>query len=78
MTRRRHRRRRLVWAGVLLGLVVIVAVLSVVDAGLRIHDHLVSATRGGRSKRKKNTVFRTAGLAGARPGGALVGPPLGG
>jgi len=51
MTRRRYRRRRLVWAGVLLCLVVIVAVLSVVDAGLRIHDHLVSATRGGRSKR---------------------------
>ncbi len=78
MTRRRHRRRRLLWAGVLLALVVIVAVLSVVDAGLRIHDHLVSATRGGRSKWKENKVFRTAGLAGARPGGALVGPPLGG
>jgi hypothetical protein len=45
MTRRRNRRRRLLWAGVLLGLVVIVAVLSVVDAGLRIYDRLVSATR---------------------------------
>ena len=51
MTRRRHRRRRLVWAGVLLGLVVIVAVLSVADAGLRIYDELVSATRDRRSKR---------------------------
>ena len=78
MRRRSERRRRLLWAAVLLALVMSVAVLSVVDAGLRIHDHLVSATRGGRSKRKKNTVFRTAGLAGARPGGALVGPPLGG
>ncbi len=78
MTRRRHRRRRLLWAGVLLGLVVIVAVLSVADAALRIYDQLVSATRGGRSKRKENSVFHTAGLAGARPGGAVVGPLLGG
>ena len=51
MTRRGHRRRRLLWAGVLLGLVVIVAVLSVADAGLRIYDQLVSATRDRRSKR---------------------------
>jgi Na+-driven multidrug efflux pump len=43
---RRHweRRRRLLWAAVLLGLVMTVAVLSVIDAGLRIYDHLVSAT----------------------------------
>jgi hypothetical protein len=40
-----------VWAGVLLGLVVIVAVLSVADAALRIYDELVSATRDRRSKR---------------------------
>ena len=64
MTRRGHRRRRLLWAGVLLGLVVIVAVLSVADAGLRIYDQLVSATRDRRWKRKENTVFRTTGLAG--------------
>ena len=51
MTRRGHRRRRLLWAGVLLGLVVIVAVLSVADATLRIYDQLVSATRDRRSKR---------------------------
>jgi uncharacterized protein involved in exopolysaccharide biosynthesis len=51
MTRRLHRRRRLLWAGVLLGLVVIVAVLSVADATLRIYDQLVSATRARRSKR---------------------------
>ena len=51
MTRRGHRRRRLLWAGVLLGLVVIVAVLSVADAGLRIYDQLVSATRDRRSMR---------------------------
>ena len=51
MTRRLHRRRRLLWAGVLLGLVVIVAVLSVADATLRIYDQLVSATRDRRSKR---------------------------
>lgn len=63
MTRRWQRRRRLLWAGRLLGLVVIVAVLSVVDAGLRIHDRLVSTTRARRPKRKTNTntVFRTAG-----------------
>jgi hypothetical protein len=36
---------------VLLGLVVIVAVLSVADAGLRIYDQLVSATPDRRSKR---------------------------
>ena len=51
MTRRRHRLRRLLWAGLLLGLVVIVAVLSLADAGLRIYDQLVSATRARRSKR---------------------------
>ena len=51
MTRRRHRRRRLLLAGVLLGLVVMVAVLSVTDAALRIYDQLVSATRARRSKR---------------------------
>jgi uncharacterized membrane protein SpoIIM required for sporulation len=50
MTRRLHRRRRLLWAGVLLGLVVIVAVLSVAAAALRIYDRLVSATRDRRSK----------------------------
>jgi hypothetical protein len=36
---------------VLLGLVVIVAVLSVADAVLRIYDQLVSATRDRRSRR---------------------------
>jgi hypothetical protein len=44
MTRRRHRLRRLLWAGLLLGLVVIVAVLSLADAGLRIYDQLVAVT----------------------------------
>ena len=72
MTRRWQRRRRLLWAGLLLGLVVSVAILSVVDAGLRIHDQLVSATRGRRSTRKMNTVFRTAGLAGLTSLAALV------
>lgn len=72
MTRRWQRRRRLLWAGWLLGLVVIVAVLSVVDAGLRIHDRLVSATRGRRSTRKTNTLFRTARLAGLTSLAALV------
>ena len=37
----------------LLGLVVLVAVLSVVDAGLRIYDHLVAASRERRPKRKE-------------------------
>jgi len=64
MIRRWKRRRRLLWAGVLLGLVVIVAVLAIVDAGLRFCDHLVSATRDRRWKRKENKVFRTTGLAG--------------
>ena len=63
MTRGRKRRRRLLWAGVLLGLVVIVAVLSVVDTGLRIYDHLASATHDRRSKRTENTTFRAARLA---------------
>ena len=60
MTRRGHRRRRLLWAGVLLGLVVIVAVLSVADAGLRIYDQLVSATRDRRSKRNRHGRGRAA------------------
>ena len=64
MIRRWERRRRLLWAGVLLGLVVVVAVLAIVDAGLRLCDHLVSATRDRHWKRKENTVFRTTGLAG--------------
>lgn len=51
MMRRWERRRRLLWAGLLLGLVMVVAVLSVVDAGLRIYDHLVSATLERRSMR---------------------------
>ncbi len=51
MRRRWERRRRLLWAGVLLCLVVIVAVLSVIDAGLRIYDHLLSATSDRRSRR---------------------------
>jgi len=37
---------------VLLGLVVIVAVLSVADAGLRIYDHVYAATRDRRAKPK--------------------------
>jgi hypothetical protein len=52
MTRRRHRRRRLLWAGVLLGLAVTVAVLSVADGALRIYDHVLSAARDRRAKRK--------------------------
>lgn len=62
MTRRRKQRRRLLWAGLLLGLVVIVAVLSVIDAGLRIYDQLVSATRDRRPKRTENRMLRPAGL----------------
>ena len=72
MTRRWKRRRRVLWAGLLLCLVVIVAVLSVVDAGLRIYDQRVSATRDRRSTRKANTVFRTAGLASLTSLAALV------
>jgi hypothetical protein len=72
MTRRWKRRRRVLWAGLLLCLVAIVAVLSVVDAGLRIYDQRVSATRARRSTRKTNTVFRTAGLASLTSLAALV------
>jgi hypothetical protein len=59
MRRRWERRRRLLWVGLLLALVVIVAVLSVVDVGLRMYDQLVSATRERRVKRKLTT-FRTS------------------
>ena len=52
MTRRWQRRRRFLWTGVLLALVVTVAVLSVVDAGLRIYDHVYAATRDRRAKPK--------------------------
>ena len=52
MTRHWKRRRRLLWAGLLLCLVVIVAVLSVADAGLRIYDHVYAATRDRRAKPK--------------------------
>ena len=56
MTRRWKRRRRLLWAGVLLGLVVIVAVLSVVDAGLRMHDRARSAVRLRGGRRTASTI----------------------
>ena len=65
MTRHWKRRRRLLWAGLLLCLVVIVAVLSVVDAGLRIYDRVSAATRDRRAKPKP---FGTAhGLSRAFP-----------
>ena len=49
---RRHweRRRRLLWAAMLLGLVLAVAVLSVVDGGLRLYDRVSAATRDRRPK----------------------------
>jgi len=52
MRRRSERRRRLLWAAVLLALVMSVAVLSVVDAGLRIYDRVSAATRDRRAKPK--------------------------
>ena len=52
MRRRSERRRRLLWAAVLLALVMSVAVLSVVDAGLRIYDRVSGATRDRRAKPK--------------------------
>ena len=62
---RRHwgRRRRLIWAGVLLGVVVIVAVLSVVDAALRAYDRLVAATRDQRPMWIASALFPHPGLA---------------
>lgn len=72
MTRRRKLRRRLLWAGVLLGLVVVVAVLSVVNAGLWLHDQVRSAARDRRTKRTATTTFRTAALAVLTPLVALV------
>jgi hypothetical protein len=62
MRRYWERRRLLLWAGLLLGLAMTVAVLSVVDAGLRIYDRLVPASRDRRSKR--NILWR--GLASRR------------
>lgn len=61
MRRRVYRRRRLLWAGLLLGLVVIVAVLTVVDAALRIYDHLASTARHPRWK--ENTMISPVRLA---------------
>jgi hypothetical protein len=52
MRRHGERRRRLLWAALLLGLVVIVAVLSVVDGGLRLYDHVSGAARDRRAKPK--------------------------
>ena len=62
MMRRWERRRRLLLAGVLLGLVVIVAVLTVVDAALRAYDSVSSGFRR-RSKRKETALFRIGRLA---------------
>jgi hypothetical protein len=45
MTRRRRLRRRLIWAGVLLGLALVVATVSVLRAGLWARDGLVRTTR---------------------------------
>jgi len=59
--RRWERRRRLLWAGILLGLVVVVAVLSVVGAGLRVYDQLVSATRDRRWRPNQTARFALLG-----------------
>jgi hypothetical protein len=59
MTRRRRLRRRLLWAGVLLGLVLVVATASTLRLALWARDHLVAAA--GRIRfappiRKENTM----------------------
>ena len=52
MTRRRRLRRRLLWAGVLLGLVLLVAALSVLDAALGVRDQVVADLRARRTEPK--------------------------
>ena len=56
MTRRRRLRRRLLWAGVLLGLVLVVAGLSLLDAGLWVRDQVVAAGRFRRTNRRERTL----------------------
>ena len=48
MTRRERRRRRLLWAGVLLGLVALLAAVSALRVGLWTRDEVVRLVSGGR------------------------------
>jgi hypothetical protein len=63
MTRRRRLRRRLLWASVLLSLVLVVALLSVLNAGLWIHDQVVSIQGARRTNGREKTMSRTTALA---------------
>ena len=56
MTRRRRLRRRLLWAGVLLGLVLLVTALSVLNAALWVRDQVVAAGRSQRTNRGERTM----------------------
>jgi hypothetical protein len=66
MTRRRRLRRRLLWAGVFFGLVLVYAVASTMRACLWGRDVVVAATK----RRRSDTRLRQVG---AREGGTMYG-----
>ena len=63
MNRRRRLRRRLLWAGVLFGLVLLVAVLSVLDAALGVRDRVVASRRPRRTDRTVKRMPRPTAIA---------------
>jgi hypothetical protein len=67
MTRRRRLRRRLLWAGVFFGLVLLYAVVSTMRACLWCRDIVVGATK---HRRRSHTRLRHVG---ARKGGTMYG-----
>ena len=69
MTRRRRLRRRLLWAGVLLGLLFLLAALSMLRAGFWARSRL---TAHARPTRKEHTMQRRTSLAIIAALGALV------
>ena len=63
MTRRRRLRRRLLWAGVLFGLVLLVAALSVLDAALGVRDRVVASRRSRHTDRTVKRMPRPTAIA---------------
>lgn len=63
MTRRRRLRRRLLWAGVLLGLVLLVAALSVLDAALGVRDQVLASRRSRRTDLRVKRMPRPTAIA---------------
>ena len=63
MNRRRRLRRRLLWAGVLFGLVLLVAALSVLDAALGVRDRVAASRRSRHTDRRVKRMPRPTAIA---------------